>query len=208
MFASQGEPPDKASQYIPWKGMNPNNLAVFRMVRCAMVLYDRAQPPAKAPGSLPMALLVSDWIHIEQRDLILGYIGRPNFDPMTTVVLERPPDIKTESSSTAPGTVYASRRSTDEIEIVAELSRPAVLVVTENFSTAWRARALGSSQPSYRILPANWAQMAIPLQAGKHRLMLEYLPESFRIGRWVSIFALLGMIVTSFLLMRRSTEFR
>jgi hypothetical protein len=205
MVASQGEHPAKASQYIPWQRMN---VPVYRMYRCRLVCYDARQQPIPVPSPLPRALLVSDFLVMDSRELILSYITRTGYDPATTVVLEAQPGIQTTPAAAAPGTVQSTRYSTDAIEITAELLRPAMLVITENLSTGWRVTALESNQPEYRIQPANWAQMAIPLQPGKHRLLIEYLPRAFRIGQWVSIFALLGFAVTSFLLMRRSRHAR
>jgi hypothetical protein len=205
MFASQATNPAQASQYIFWRMINPS---VFRMYRCGLVFYDERLAPMDVPGTLPLALLVSDVVQLDSRELALAYLTREKHDPATTVVLEQPPGIQTVPSASPPGSVHASRRSTDEIEISAELSRPAVLVMTENFSGGWRVAPAASPQQTYRILPANWAQMAIPLEAGTHRFTLKYLPRGFRVGRWVSIFALLGFAVTSFLLMRRRHGFR
>ena len=39
-------------------------------------------------------------------------------------------------------------------------------------------------------MPANYTLMAIPLAAGEHRLMLEYKPQAFLIGKWMSLISL------------------
>jgi len=36
------------------------------------------------------------------------------------------------------------------------------------------------------VLRANGVIRAVPLAAGKHTILLEYAPASYRIGRWVS----------------------
>jgi hypothetical protein len=205
MFASQNDSPAKASQYIQWKRPSPS---VFRMYRCGLVCYDPQKPPIAVPNPLPLAVLVTDCVVLDSRDLILTYIARDSYDAATTVVLERPPGVQTMASASPPGKVQATRSSTDEIEINADLDRPAILVITENYSTGWRVVPIETSQPDYTIVPANWAQMAIALEKGRHRFTLEYSPRAFRIGAWVSIFALSTLGITSFLLMRRSLRFR
>jgi uncharacterized membrane protein YfhO len=116
--------------------------------------------------------------------------------------------VQTVPSASPPGTLHATRSSTDEIEVNANLDRPAILVLTENYSTGWRVVPIESSQPDYKIVPANWAQLAIPLEKGHHRFTLQYSPRAYRVGAWVSIFALCTFSITSILLMRRSLRFR
>jgi hypothetical protein len=206
IFASQGADPSTASQYFPLRGMSNS---VFRMLRCALVCFDPKLPPSRVPGTpLPLALLISDWVQLDSRDLILSYMTHDGFDPASTVVLESPPGIKTAPAAAPPGAVRTSRPDTDTIEIEAVVNRPAILLVTTNYSSGWRIIPIESAQPQYQIQPANWTQIAIPLERGRHRLTLEYSPLAFRVGRWVSIFALLVFGVTSLLLMRRSIRFR
>jgi hypothetical protein len=205
IFASQGIDPSKANQYLPWSHVNPS---VFRMLRCGLVCYDKDLPPQPLQNPLPLAVLISDWVKLDSRDLILSYVSQPTFDPATTVVLQSDPPIKTIAAAGTPGIVKASQRDTDTIEVDATLQRPAILLVTTNYSTGWRIRPIESAQSAYQIIPADWTLIGIPLAPGRHRLVLEYSPFAFRIGRWVSIFALLGLLATSILLMRRSPWFR
>jgi uncharacterized membrane protein YfhO len=43
-----------------------------------------------------------------------------------------------------------------------------------------------SAENIYQVMPANGFQQAIPLQAGKHHILMEYRPEAFVIGAWIS----------------------
>ena len=38
-------------------------------------------------------------------------------------------------------------------------------------------------------MPADYTLRAIPLSAGQAPILLEYMPDGFRIGRWISIVA-------------------
>ncbi|HEX6690451.1 MAG TPA: hypothetical protein VF110_04815, partial [Burkholderiales bacterium] len=97
------------------------------------------------------------------------------------------------------GRARVVRASTDWLEIEAEVASPAVLLVTDAWSPAWRARPLDGGAGAYEVLPANYALMAVALDAGRHRLRLEYAPAAFRAGAAVSALAwaawLLGIVV-------------
>ncbi|MGA3116607.1 MAG: YfhO family protein, partial [Syntrophobacteraceae bacterium] len=59
------------------------------------------------------------------------------------------------------------------------------------YSKGWHAHALeGSSQARYQVIPADYAFRGIPLEPGKHRIRLEYMPDEFRIGRIISLVSL------------------
>jgi len=98
------------------------------------------------------------------------------------------------------GTVRLSELNSDTLEISADTPAPALLLITDLYSSGWRARALsGSVQSAYAILPADYIIRAIPLTAGHHHLIVEYVPASFRIGliisaltwlAWVAAFAM------------------
>lgn len=84
-------------------------------------------------------------------------------------------------------------REGDQLTIKANLTAPAILLITDNYSRGWRVRSLTPSfQSKYEVMPANYTLMAIPLAAGEHLLRVEYLPRSFVIGAWVSVIAWLG----------------
>ncbi len=203
IYASQGLNPSQASQYLPFRQPSPS---VFRMLRCGLVCFDPTKPPMLMPGALPVAVLVSDWVQIKSRDAELSYLTRGSFDPWQTAVLEAEPPVTTVASATPPGAVHVLAQTSDSVELQAELSRPAILVVTNNFSTGWRVMPLASAQPQYQIMPANYTQLGIPLQSGKHHLLIEYSPLAYRVGRWISLCSLGGFVVTAgMVFLRRSS---
>jgi hypothetical protein len=131
------------------------------------------------------------------RDAVLGALGDPAFDPRREVVLEREPR-PAPVAAASQGRARVVRASTDWLEIEADVASPSMLLVTDAWSPAWRARSLEGSA-EYEVLPANHALMAVALDAGRHRLRLEYAPAAFRAGAAVSALAwaawLLGIVV-------------
>jgi hypothetical protein len=117
---------------------------------------------------------------------VLAAMGEEDFNPRQTVILEEEPAIAPAGASEA-GWAKVTDSSTDCLTIQAELSTPAILLITDSYSKFWRGRALpGSSQKDYAVVPADYCLRAVPLAAGRHEFRLEYLPTGFLIGRWVS----------------------
>ena len=79
----------------------------------------------------------------------------------------------------------------------------------DSYSSGWQARALsGSVQQNYKVMPANYTLMAIPLAAGEHRLILEYKPLAFLIGKWLSLFSLMIYIIALICYLRKRYKYQ
>jgi hypothetical protein len=159
-------------------------------------------------GGNPMdqVLLVHDWQVAPGRDAVFLAMGKESFDPRRTVILETSPNLV--QPSRRPGGESASivSQGTDEMTIEAHVAEPAILLVTDAYSTGWRAVPLeGSSQTRYDVLPADYVLRGIPLAAGHHRLRLEYRPSHFAAGLWISAgFLLLHMLAGGIVWLNRS----
>jgi len=85
--------------------------------------------------------------------------------------------------------------SASQLTVEADLPQPAILLITDAYSSGWQARPLnGSVQQVYKVLPANYVLQAIPLSQGHHRIRLEYLPRGVHAGMWISIAATVGLV--------------
>lgn len=193
MYAANGMHPDQAMQYPPYRGLP--NAQVLPMLRCALALQKQAPKVIRVPTPpLPEALLVRNYAVSTNRDTILRTIIATSFEPRLGVILEADPNPAPVKGGSI-GTVSVGARSTDSIDIAAEVETPALLLITNNFARGWRATSLDSkpAQASYAIMPANWAQQAVALGAGKHHLRIEYRPASFVIGKWITIITLTAL---------------
>lgn len=142
---------------------------------------------------LPRALLVDEATVVDGPAASLAAVREPHFDPRARVVLETRPSPAPVPGSTPPGTVEVTRSEPGEIEIGAQLHRPAILLITDAYSAGWVASPVTPlGQQRYDVLPANHALRAIPLRAGKHRILLAYAPLSVTIGMLVSTLAWIG----------------
>ena len=189
---SQGIAPDDANMYVNFSNVgSPLGLARLRyVIRGKKKAHgdDRAAP-------LAHLVLLNQYSRIANRDEALKLLYSPGFDPLKTVVLESDPDPMPQAGD-ASGEAKIIASSPGELVISADITTPAILLITDAYSRYWYASALaGSSQASYAVLPANYAFMAIPLSAGAHRIRMTYAPPGYTIGRWVSITALLAYLL-------------
>ena len=144
------------------------------------------------PNPMDRATLIRDYKVIERRDAIFTAMDAVTFDPVKSVILEsKPAPAPTLTTQGNEGVIRILDSSTDDTTFDINLSSSAILLVTDVYSKSWRVQALeGSAQANYNVMPANYTLIGIPLSAGHHLFKLEYLPEAFARGKWISIVSL------------------
>lgn len=178
--------PDKATQYLQ---ISKGSLGMFQMLRCRLalsVLADGSPTVQELPSPLPVAQLVPDWTICPDRNKAIAAICADDFDPRKRILLESDPGF-VPSADAVSGPAEVVDSSTDWLEVKTTVPAPCILLITNNYSTGWRVVPLETAgQSDYRIIPANYTQIGIPLQAGSHHLRIEYMPQAFVIGKWIS----------------------
>lgn len=144
---------------------------------------------------LPRFKLFSQWRVLPDPETARRALFAPRFDFFRKLILEKAPPFSPAPSEKS-GELAWNEIDSEHIEIKAEISNPCVLLATDNFSEGWRARALGdSAQKSYEVLPGDYFLQAIPLAAGKHHILLEYVPASFSLGLRVTLLSIFLYLV-------------
>ena len=139
---------------------------------------------------------------------IFATLTNSNFKMDQEVILESQPS-PLPRPATAKGTVRLLKSSTDYLDIEADVAAPCLLLITDAYSSGWRAGALPGGVPAqYRIMPANYCLRAIALPAGRNRLRVEYSPLGFRVGRVVSLLSLAVFLSLSGLAVRNHFRIR
>jgi hypothetical protein len=72
----------------------------------------------------------------------------------------------------------------DRVELVAELSHPGFVVLTDTADPGWRARVDGAPA---QLLTANVAFRAVEVPAGRHRIEMRYRPRAITLGLAISL---------------------
>jgi hypothetical protein len=158
---------------------------------------------------LPRAFIVPNY-KILNKEKVLDYLIRPDFDPKKMVLFEKK-DIESQLShatssrpkgeSLAKVTLYRP----DHIRIVTDSSEPGYLFLSEVFYPGWKAFIDDKPQ---RILRGNYLYRVIEVPEGKHQVHFVFDPLSIKIGVGVTIFTLF-MILNMFLYhSRKSFLFR
>lgn len=134
---------------------------------------------------VPRAFLVGDYQVLDEEGA-LEKAAKLDFDPARTVLLEQAPGFPAVKGP-VKGTVTVKDQDSDHLDVTAQVPRPCLLVISDNYSTGWRASArMDPGQKEYQVLPANGFQRALPLDAGVHHFLLEYRPKTFDPGKWIS----------------------
>lgn len=184
MSTTQGISPDQASQYVVFR-QYPKLYEMLR-IRYALLKQEDGWRGYEAEDPMGRVHLVHRASVIASRDASLRAMSQPDFDPRQVVLLEEAPPVP-PAPALGPESVEIVETSTDHLVVHAELTSPAVLLITDAYAAGWRAEGLeGSAQPEYEVVPANYALMGVPLEAGSHRLRVEYRPTSFVLGAWIS----------------------
>jgi hypothetical protein len=187
----------------PMRPRGDNRL--LRMIRMAGILIldrDGAHFSALSAPLLPRAELVTD-VRVEpNRAQLLARMNDPHFDPVRTAIVESPINLS-PSGSIEPGRVVVRDVNSDTLDIEAWANSPCLLVVTDSYSTGWRAEALpDSDQHQYQVIPADLTLRGVQLSAGHHHFQMVYRPLAFVIGKWTSLAAIMAYLAIAAVLWR------
>ena len=135
-------------------------------------------------GAPPAAWVVPLGIESPTDEVALGLLSTPGFEPRGACVLA--PGARARAPRTGPawraGGVTLERPRPEVLELEVRGTSGGWLVVSEAFDSGWRATVDGAPA---RLERADHALCALPLEAGDHRVRLEYRPRSWRLG-WLA----------------------
>ncbi len=193
---TQGRRDLEAGPYQTFDRLTPR----LALLRCRYALVETPAPHVvRLSPELPHAFLA------RARSVPAGTefdaLSAPDFDPAAQAVVVQG---DARPSGLAPrGSASLRALSTDELELTAETDVPALLVVSDAYSSGWTARALpGSAQAIYNVIPADFALRAVPLGPGLHRLRMSYRPRYWFAGLAVTALSVAVWLLCAALLRR------
>ena len=108
----------------------------------------------------------------------LARLADPDFDPRAKVILDGECP-RADSRSDRPSAVSITSYTPTAVELVADMSGPGFVVLTDSDYPGWQAFVNGRREP---ILRANTLVRAVRVPAGRSRIEFRYVPWTFYIG--------------------------
>ncbi|MEA3310615.1 MAG: hypothetical protein U9Q76_00165, partial [candidate division WOR-3 bacterium] len=182
-------PQDQQTLYAIYSDLAPwldTTTSSFRPVFAGQryVIYRNTAPHYRAWLATEVEVIADD-------EAILQRMKRPDFDPHRTVILEEEPQdwqgSVDPSDTTSPGQVQITRYEPNVIELTADVKRPAVLVLSENWYPYYRAWVDGVERKVYR---ADYTLRAVTLEPGRHEVVFRFRSPYVTAGAWITIVAL------------------
>ncbi|HEV2108621.1 MAG TPA: YfhO family protein, partial [Thermomicrobiales bacterium] len=128
--------------------------------------------------ALPRAWIVHDARSVGRGDA-LPILTSGEIDPRQTALVEGSLQSIAPPFDPAADDARVTRYEADAIDIGTRTDAPGLLVVSEVYSSGWKAYVDGEK---VEILPTNHALRGIPIPAGQHAVALRYQPASLQAG--------------------------
>jgi hypothetical protein len=147
-------------------------------------------------AALPEAYVVPQARVVKDRETRLEILADPAFDLRVEVLLSQTPamPLPATSSQTAPITppsIRVARERSDRVSVRVDMDQPGYLVLADTYYPGWRAEVDGEET---ELLAANHAFRAVGLEPGRHVVVFEYAPVSFKVGAWITLGASLAVV--------------
>ena len=142
---------------------------------------------------LSRAYIVTKAEYVENPNLILDRLSAPFFDVKDKAVVEEPIDIKSEDACKGTTEAHIIQYLPNKIGLITESACSSLLVLSETHYPGWQVQI--DSSIIKDALKVNYCFMGTVIPAGKHHVVFEFVPTSFKIGLFVSVSALLGGLI-------------
>jgi len=139
----------------------------------------------RVPG-LPRARLVGSARVVPGPEAVDRILSE-DFEPDDEVILPEPPPLELPGEA-VEGEVRWEERGPNRLVLRVRAAAPALLVLSENWFPAWRARVDGVEAP---VLRAYHALRAVPVETGEHRVEIFYSSDLLRRSLWLSVISAL-----------------
>ena len=191
------------------------------LLSVADVLQDPTDPISKLPGlklayngpdarvyknvdALPRTFLVDRQKVVDGGDAALAATKDASFDTRRVAVTESPVEgIGTGPPGADPGTASLQHYGSERVVARADAKRRSLLVLTDVDYPGWKAKVDGQSADIERV---DYLLRGVVVPAGRHTVEFSYEPASWRAGWIVSLLALLALIGTVVVGLRRRRE--
>jgi len=152
---------------------------------------------ALAPTPLPRAFLLHDYQVLPPEE-VPDAMRHWRFDPRQKVIIEESlAGIEPVVGLPASGSATIVSRKANEVSIMTESEREAILVLTESYYPGWQAEVDGKRAP---MLKADYVFRAVSLSPGIHTVIFRFRPATFLIGSALSCVGIIAWLAWALLL--------
>ena len=117
---------------------------------------------------------------------------RPDFDGSEALFMkdDAPENLGDYSEST--NAIHIEKSAPEEIEVSAETNSKGILILTDSYYPGWKCYINGVEKPVYRV---NYFMRAVPVDAGKSKIVFRFEPSIFTKASFLNGFAVLFVLV-------------
>jgi len=178
-------------KYLVFSALSPELELFEHRERFVQVFNDGHVAILENKSVLPRAFAVpaSGVEFLPDVDAQLERLRDPSFDPERSVVVSsHAPSLPSGvlPHSLSQGRVELLKGGVNELAFRAQVSEPAVLVLSQTYYPGWKATVDNNEVP---VFAANMTLTGLALPAGEHEVRVVLRPVSFRIGAVLTIFS-------------------
>lgn len=146
-------------------------------------------------NALPRAYLVDSYLVEKSDEEILKTLFSKEFNPTTSVILEKAPENYRKSLIPLSGSAKTIRYEENKVIFETNSNKETIFVLTDNYFPGWKAFIDENKAKIYR---GNYTFRAVVVPAGKHIVRFSYEPMSFLIGMYVSLLSFIALCLLFF----------
>lgn len=152
----------------------------------------------KNNDAIPRFVLSKKSVSEKEPEKILGFLNNPEYDPKQTIYIEKDyqkksePPLENSGEKSQNNNIKIEKYEEEYIKLEIENSDSAWLLANEIYYPGWQAKIDGQPVEIYK---ANYTFRAIPIETGKHVVELSFKPKSYFIGKIISLFTVLILLM-------------
>jgi hypothetical protein len=148
-------------------------------------------------AALPLAALVPSVQRVANAEQGMEAMRSEHWDPRQVAIIEGAGTLPVRDhvagvTEHAAGSVRATAVEPDHIALQVHADEPALLVLTENYADGWVARVDGRETT---ILRTDHTLRGVPVAAGDHQVVFDFVPRPFYTGMWISTISWLAIVI-------------
>ncbi len=150
-------------------------------------------------GTMPRAFIVRNARIIQNKSEIFNVLQDNNFNITDEIILEQNPGVPVHNSGKFEN-VKIVRYTPNRIDMEINMTNPGFLVLSEIWYPGWKAYDNDQKSEVYKT---DYALRSIYVVEGKHHISFVYEPESYSIGKTISIISFIVCIFVIIILLRK-----